>query len=159
MSAATLSCPPTLMGAPDGTRVKNEGGLRMSPCPPALLNKPPRTRVLCLPDTRIYASSSVECCLWSDHEKSPHYELGNVWTENGLPKAALHPCSPNIYLAHTRRRCANVCQRMELYKVTGSKTTAYHFTDNFKIAEVQWPGSVRFVCSKRRRSSIQNYVS
>lgn len=45
-------------------------------------------------------------------KKSPHYKLGNVWKENYLPKAALNQCCPNIYLAHTRRSCVNVCQRM-----------------------------------------------
>lgn len=45
-------------------------------------------------------------------KKTPHYKLGNVWKENYLPKAALNQCCPNIYLAHTRRSCVNVCQRM-----------------------------------------------
>lgn len=66
--------------------------------------------------------------------KTPHYERGNVWKENYLPKAVLNQCCPNIYLAHTWRSCANVCQRMWLYKVTGSGKRAYHFTNNLKMA-------------------------
>lgn len=44
--------------------------------------------------------------------KLSHYQLRNMWKENYLPKAALNQCCPTIYLAHTRRSCVNVCQRM-----------------------------------------------